>query len=79
MDCDSLDLTLCLRHVDDSTELNFSVAGGRTFFSKQLGCNPWRLYFLFDSQYFLLFHSEYSKGFFMGRAHQHRLSIRHRL
>jgi hypothetical protein len=37
VDRDSLDLTLCLRHVDDSTELNFCVAGRRTFFSKQLG------------------------------------------
>ena len=74
VDCDSLDLTLCLRHVDDATELNFSVAGRRTFFSNQLGCNPLCLYFLFDSQYFLLFHSECSKGFFMGRPHQHRRS-----
>jgi hypothetical protein len=51
-----------LRHVDDSTELDFPVAGRRRSFSEQLGCNPQRFYFSFDSQDFLLFHSEYFKG-----------------
>jgi len=81
---DSLDLTLCLRHVDDSTELNFSLAGRRGFFSEQLGCNPAALLslsclILLDSQDFLPFHSECFKGILHGRAHQHRRSIRHRL
>jgi hypothetical protein len=55
-----------LGHVDDFSELNCPVAGGRRFFSKQFGCNPQRLYFLFDSQYVLLFHSENFKRILHG-------------
>jgi len=47
-----------LGHVDDLSELNCPVAGRRRFFSRQFGCNPQRLYFLFDSQYVPLFHPE---------------------
>ncbi len=55
-----------LGHVDDLSELNCPVAGRRRFFSKQFDCNPQRLYFLFNSQHVLLFHSENFKRILHG-------------
>jgi hypothetical protein len=55
-----------LGHVDDLSEFNCPVAGKRRFCSKQFGCNPQRLYFLFDSQYVLLFQSENFKRILHG-------------
>jgi hypothetical protein len=48
-----------LGHVDDLAEFNLPVAGGRRFFSEQLGGKPQRFYFLFDSLDLLLFHPKY--------------------
>jgi hypothetical protein len=69
-----------LGHVDDLPDPTFSFPGRRRFFSQQLGGNPQSFYFLFDSQYFLFFHSEYVKRILHGEGslinNQHHSKLR---
>ena len=58
--------SVSLRHFDHLPVFHSSVASGGRFFSDQLGCDPQRFYFLFDSLDFLLFLRSTSRGFFMG-------------
>jgi hypothetical protein len=53
-----------LGHVDGFPELNFSLTAGRRFFSLQLCGDAQRLYFLLNSDNFLLFHSKHFQGIF---------------
>jgi hypothetical protein len=51
-----------LGHINHLPELNLPIADRGRFFSEQLGGNPQRFYFLFDSHDFLLFRSENIEG-----------------
>lgn len=55
-----------LRHFDDLPELHSPVSGRGWLFSNQLSRDSQRFYFLFNAQYFLLFHSEYFEGILHG-------------